>query len=125
MIVADTDVLIDALAGRQPVTDAVARALRQGRLATTSVNAFELWSGSTSDAQHSKVSALLAATRILNLDAGAARRAASARLQLEASGRPIGMADYLIAGVCLSRGLPLLTRNRRHFERVEGLELVE
>jgi predicted nucleic acid-binding protein len=33
------------------------------------------------------------------------------------------MADYLIAGVCLSRSAILLTRNRAHFERVRGLSI--
>ena len=35
----------------------------------------------------------------------------------------IGMADSLIAGIALTADLALLTRNRRHFERVEGLML--
>ncbi len=33
------------------------------------------------------------------------------------------MADYLIAGICLSRNAMLLTRNRAHFERIPGLHL--
>jgi predicted nucleic acid-binding protein len=31
--------------------------------------------------------------------------------------------DYLIAGVCLAHTAILLTRNRKHFERVPGLVL--
>jgi predicted nucleic acid-binding protein len=33
------------------------------------------------------------------------------------------MADSLIAGIALSRSAILLTRNRRHFERVPDLAL--
>lgn len=33
------------------------------------------------------------------------------------------MADSLIAGIVLTAGAMLLTRNRRHFERVAGLRL--
>jgi len=33
------------------------------------------------------------------------------------------MAESLIAGISLHIGGILLTRNRRHFERVEGLDL--
>jgi len=31
--------------------------------------------------------------------------------------------DVLIAGICLERNGILLTRNMKHFERVEGLSL--
>jgi predicted nucleic acid-binding protein len=35
------------------------------------------------------------------------------------------MGDSLIAGIALAHNLPLFTRNRAHFERVEKLELVK
>jgi predicted nucleic acid-binding protein len=46
------------------------------------------------------------------------------RRALAAQGLPIGMADYMIAGICVARSAALLTRNRAHFERVPGLALV-
>lgn len=49
--------------------------------------------------------------------------AAETRLSLEKDGQGIGMADYLIAGVCLANGGVLLTRNLDHFERVPGLKI--
>ena len=52
-----------------------------------------------------------------------ARIAAEVRLQVEAKGLPIGMADYMIAATCISRDAILLTRNVKHFERVQGLRL--
>jgi len=45
------------------------------------------------------------------------------RRTLEAGGEGIGMAEYLIAGICLSRSGLLLTRNREPFGRVRGLSL--
>lgn len=123
MILADSDVLIDALRGRPDAAARVDRALETGRLATTSITAFELRSGARSEEASAKVEALLAALPILPFDEAAAERAADVRRSLEATGDPIGMADYLIAGVCLARSASLLTRNRAHFERVPGLDL--
>jgi len=65
------------------------------------------------------------ALNVLPLDRAAAERAADVRRKLERGGRPIGMGDSLIAGIALVHGLPLLTRNRSHFERVENLKLVD
>lgn len=123
MIVADSDVLIDALRGHSPVAERISLELTTGALATTSVTAFELLSGARTDAALARVRTLLDALTILPLDESASDRAADVRRTLEAAGSPIGMADYLIAGICLTRSALLLTRNRAHFERVEGLSL--
>lgn len=123
MIVADTDVLIDALKGRAPSAERIELELGSGVLATTAITVFELRSGAKSTAAAEQIETLLAGIAILPFDDAAAERAASTRRHLETAGSPIGMADYLIAGVCLANSAILLTRNRKHFERVPGLVL--
>ena len=61
----------------------------------------------------------------LPLHQEAADRAARVRLELERAGQSIGMADSLIAGIVLAHNGILLTRNRRHFQRVTGLQLAD
>lgn len=124
MIVADTDVLIDALRGREPTKTRITEALATGQLATTAVTAFELRSGAETDRARASIEQLLTPLEIMPFDDPAAQRAGKIRRALEAAGTPIGMADYLIAGICLTRGASLATRNRSHFVRVEGLALV-
>jgi tRNA(fMet)-specific endonuclease VapC len=46
------------------------------------------------------------------------------RARLEAAGTPIGYYDYLIAAQARRRGAALVTLNRREFERVPGLIVV-
>ena len=123
MIVADTDVLIDFLRGSGDAAELVAFELDHGELATTAVTRFELLAGARSDRQRAAVVALLDALVTLPLDAEAADASARVRRDLESQGAGIGMADSLIAGIVLSRGELLLTRNRKHFERVPGLAL--
>jgi predicted nucleic acid-binding protein len=67
---------------------------------------------------------LLRVLQVLPLDREAAECAAAVRRELALAGYPIGMGDSLIAGIALANHLPLMTRNRRHFARVEGLRLV-
>jgi predicted nucleic acid-binding protein len=126
VIVADTDVLIDALeAGRELAYERVTGLLRAGELATTAINLFELMSGPRSSVDRLELlAAALGPVPVVPVSRGAAELAAAARRYLERRGEGIGPADYLVAGVCLAEGLPLLTRNREHFSRVPGLELV-
>lgn len=123
MIVADTDVLIDYLGGVEPAASRVEQELRTRSFATTAITAFELLAGAAGPKQTASIDRLLAALPVLPLGEPEARAAASVRQRLERGGKRIGPADSLIAGICLARRAMLLTRNRRHFERVEGLGL--
>ena len=122
MTIADTDVLIDFLTGKGEA-DTVERLLTRGALRTTVISRFELLSGAKSPKQLARLVQLLAALPTLVLDDSAADAASEIRRTLERSGNAIGVADSLIAGIVTSNGGTLLTRNRRHFERVPGINL--
>lgn len=124
MILADTDVLIDYLMGTQPMASQVLEYSESDTLQTSAITCFELLSGAKEGKRGDKVRHLVATIPVLPLDREAATRAAAVRQQLTRSGFSIGMADSLIAGIALANGLPLLTRNRKHFEHVEGLRVL-
>jgi predicted nucleic acid-binding protein len=125
VILADTDVLIDFLAGVQPVKNQIAGYIKAEQLQTTAVTCFELLSGAGENKRGHAVRQLLDALNVLPLDRNAARNAADVRRKLDRAGQAIGMGDSLIAGIALAHSMPLFTRNRAHFERVENLELVK
>jgi predicted nucleic acid-binding protein len=123
MMVADTDVLIDFLEGAEPASRRIALELDHQALATTAVTRFELLAGVRTERQQRLVAELLAALPCLPLDDAGADRAAEVRRTLASQGIDIGMGDSLIAGIVLAHQGVLLTRNRRHFERVPHLAL--
>ena len=123
MIVADTDVMIDSLRGTDPAWSRIDLELSTGRLATTVITAFELLSGARRSTQRTRIEDLLSAMTILPLEPEAGEIATGIRRHLESRGEGIGLADYLIAGIRLSRNAMLLTRNRGHFQRVQDLHL--
>jgi tRNA(fMet)-specific endonuclease VapC len=125
VFLADTDVLIDFLVGVQPVTNQIADYIKAEQLQTTAVTSFELLSGADASKRGQAVRQLLDALNLLPLDRAAACHAAEVRRKLDRAGQTIGMGDSLIAGIALAHGLPVFTRNRAHFERVENLELVK
>ena len=125
MILADTDVLIDYLSGVQPATNQIIGYLESDRLKSTAITCFELLSGAAEGQRGDAVRALVKHLEILPLDRHAAERAASVRRELQRLGQAIGMGDSLIAGIALAYDLPLFTRNRKHFDRVPGLNLAE
>ncbi len=126
VVVADTDVLIDAFdKEREPMRRRVLELAQSGELATTAITLHELTAGPrTTGAQLEVLHAALEPLVVLPVTRGAADVAAGANRYLARRGEAIAVPDTLIAGVCIAHGLPLLTRNREHFSRVPGLELV-
>jgi len=121
--VVDSDVLIDALRGVPAANATLARLVREMTVATTTINLFELECGVETDEEHLRVRELLENLDLLPVDALAAVEAAAIDRELRRHGRRIDTRDTLIAGVARSYDIPLVTRNRRHFDRIEGLRV--
>lgn len=123
-VVVDTDLVIDYLRGKGHGVALVRDLIRTGRLRLTSVSGFELRVGSDLVNRRDDIMALFR-NRTIPLDLQAALYAGEVASQLKAAGSPIGFADYLQAGICLRHRLPFATRNNKHFNRIDGLELVD
>lgn len=122
MIIADTDVLVDYLRGGG-LASRVELELSTGTLATTVLAVFELLQGVKDVPAERAVMALLSAMVVLPLTAEGAVRAGQVRRELRKQRQDIGVANSLVAGICLVNNGILLTRNREHFERVPELSL--
>ena len=91
-----------------------------------SVSAFELWYGvaksSRAELNRRRLETFLAGPiSILPFEEPDAQVAGALRSELEASGKPIGAYDLLIAGQALRHKLTLITANVAEFSRIQGL----
>lgn len=124
LVVADTDLIIDFLRGRGPGARLTRELLVERRLRLTAVTGFELRVGTDFLDRREQILRLFR-SRTVALDLASALRAGEIAAVLNRAGSAIGFADCLQAGICLRHDLPLATRNRKHFDRVDGLRLVE
>lgn len=122
----DTDWLIDALAGRPRALSALEDLAREG-LAMSIVSLGEVYEGAFAfpDPQRhiEGLREFLSGFAILGLTDPIMEVFGRERCRLRAAGQLIPDMDLLIAATALHQGLTVLTRNVRHFERVEGLAL--
>ncbi|MCS6903181.1 MAG: type II toxin-antitoxin system VapC family toxin [Candidatus Bipolaricaulota bacterium] len=124
-VVVDTDAVIDYFAGVSPTAEAVERLIREDRLALSTLTLFELACGAQTPDQLEDIELLAQAAHVIPLNAEAALRAGGIYRDLKTKGQLIGTADILIDACCLVEGLPLLTRNVEHFQRISQLKLVQ
>jgi predicted nucleic acid-binding protein len=108
-VLVDSDVLIDHMRGYR-------RLEIESSMCVSVVTRAELYAGH--ERNEPAVHALLARMGQLDVEGAIARRAG--RIKRDAGLR---LADALIAATALEHQLALMTRNRRHFERVAGLAI--
>jgi tRNA(fMet)-specific endonuclease VapC len=123
----DTDWVIDHFHHIERVTRRLEELAPQG-LALSIVSLAELYEGvyySRDPAESEEVLQrfLDPSLSILGIDEETCKIFGRERGRLRAAGLIIGDVDLLIAATALQYNLTLLTNNRRHFERVEGLRL--
>lgn len=122
----DTNICIFTIKNRpEQVRNAFNR--RHGQICISSVSLMELLYGAEKSTQPEKnlavVEGFAARLDVLDYDALAAGHTGQLRAELARAGTPIGPYDHLIAGHARSRGLILVTNNRREFDRVPGLRV--
>ena len=124
----DTDWTIDYLNGARYVRERF-NELGISELGISVVSVAELYEGVlyslNMEADHAALNLYLESeVTALGIDIEICRIFGRERGRLRRQGQMIGDMDLLIASTCLKYGLTLLSNNRRHFESVEGLEII-
>jgi tRNA(fMet)-specific endonuclease VapC len=123
----DTDTISFALRGQGGVA-AELRRRSPSQVCTSSVVVGELELGAArrgSRKLRRELEVLYSGLVVRPSDVAAARRYGRLAATLLDAGVPIGVEDTMVAAHALSRGLTLVTHNRKHFERVKGLRVAD
>ena len=98
-------------------------------IVTTPINAFEVFHGAHLSAKRDEnvqsAEDLLSEMSIINLSLGVAKKAGACFAALQKQGESVDIRDLLIGATALAHGCSLKTANKKHFERIPGLVLVD
>ena len=123
-LVLDTDVIVDHLRGKDGGS-LVRRLQKESQLATTMINAFELYYGAYKSkdvaSNLASVKGFLSAIDVLDIDEPSMEEAGRVLAALEKKGTSIDSRDLFIGCVSVARGFALLTNNHRHLGRIPNL----
>jgi tRNA(fMet)-specific endonuclease VapC len=127
MVCIDTDILIDFLKQKEYAVNKI-KILKNIDLllATTSVNAFELFRGvikSENIESIKPLNILLSNLKIYNFNLSSSKKAAEIFEDLKSKGEILDLADIMIASIAITNNEPLLTNNITHFKRIPELKL--
>lgn len=127
MFLLDTDTVIYMFKGRPQVLENI-RNHAADFLRLSVVTLMELYHGAYKSqrptANMARVRALEAGVTVLPLSPEIADVFGMQKAALEKNGTPLDDFDVAIAATALLHNLTLVTNNQRHFQRIEGLRLV-
>ena len=123
----DTDWVIDYMHGVPELVARFDELLPEG-VGMSIVSLAELYEGvygsRTQQSDESRLGNFLSFVDVILVDDTICRIFAGERSRLRATGLNIADFDLLIGSTAIRHGLVLLTNNRRHFERIQGLHIV-
>ncbi len=125
IILIDTTILIDYFRKTNKDNSVLISLFDNGYDFTISaITHYEIYSGTTVN-QVTFWKSLLQRTKVLALDEIVAQNAVEINYELKRKRKQIEIADLFIAATAIANNLPFATLNRKHFERIDSLNLVE
>ncbi len=125
IILADTSILIDYFRKTDKVKSVMIALFDRGfDFSISAITHYEIYSGATA-LQLPFWTNLLSRTKVLPFDEAVAQTAVDINTILKRKRKQIGMADLSIAATAISNHLSLATLNKKHFDRIDGLTIVE
>jgi tRNA(fMet)-specific endonuclease VapC len=125
VVLVDTTILIDFFRKTDKANSALVRLVESGyAYQISAVTEFEIYTGA-SLGQFDFWNAFLHRTEVLSFDKVVAHSAAAINRDLKQQRKQIAAPDLFIAATAITHQLPLATLNRKHFERVSELTLID
>lgn len=132
MVCLDTSFLIDVIKGKENVKDLEKELIKRGVILTiASPSIVELFRGLylkanlkyINENEIKKINEIISSFIILSLDKTSAVLAGEIEANLINKGEKIDVEDTMIGAICISNNEKLVTKNKKHFGKIEELKI--
>jgi len=125
VILVDSSILIDYYRKTNKANAVWVSLIDKGyEFAISAITKYELYSGAT-QSQITFWDSILMAISVMPFDEGCVDTAVQINAVLKQKRKQIDLADLFIAATAMTNNLPITTLNKKHFERIDGLSVVE
>ena len=125
IVLVDTSILIDFYRKTDKANSVWIALIRQGyRFAISAITQYEIYSGA-SQSQLTFWDSIFQEVTVIPFDESAVNAAVRINVSLKRKRKQIALADLFIAATAVSHQTLFATLNRKHFDRIEELTMVE
>jgi tRNA(fMet)-specific endonuclease VapC len=123
-MVIDTGIFIEHLRAKDKLATTLYKISDNTELFISSVSLYELYMGATTKEKELDIERITEDLTVLSFTDTVAQKAAKIYHQLRVSNQMIEFRDIFIAATCMVNELPIVTLNKKHFKRVDGLKIL-
>lgn len=125
IVLVDTSILIDYFRKSDKSNSVLIKLLRQGfNFCISAITEYEIYSGAV-PLQLSFWDEVLKNIKVLAFDQSSVIQAVNINKSLKVKRKQIALADLFIAATAIAHDLPCATLNKKHFERIDELIIIE
>jgi tRNA(fMet)-specific endonuclease VapC len=123
-MVIDTNIFIEHLRAKNKATTTLYQLSDNSELFVSSISLYELYMGATTKDKERDIKIITEDLSILPFTESVAIKAAQIYHQLKADNQIIDFRDIFIAATCIVNKFPIVTLNKKHFQRIEELKII-
>ena len=125
IIMVDTSILIDFYLKTDKTNSVWIKLVKEGyQFSISVITKYEIFAGAT-QSQLEFWNNVLLAISIIPFDESTVDKAVDINTNLKRKRKQIALADLFIAATAISHNFPFSTLNRKHFDRIDGLNIIE
>ncbi len=124
-ILIDTSIVIDYLRSQKRDKTIFVNLFDNNELCISVISIFELYNGATSEDKKQEIVTLSEEIEVIDFTIETAKIASDVYLDLRRRNKLIEFRDILIASTALQFDIKIATLNRKHFERIEKLNIID
>ena len=125
IILVDTSILIDYFRKSDKAKSKLILLIREGyKFQISAITEYEIYAGST-PTQQGFWGDLLGKTQELSFNQSTAQVAVQINSELKKKSQQIAIADLFIDSTAIDNNIPFATLNKKHFDRIDQLQIVE
>ena len=123
-MVADTGIFIEHLRAKDKRSTTLYQIADDTEIYLSAITLYELHMGATTPEKQRDIAVITENFTILPFTDEVARQAAAIYHKLRLRNQMIEFRDIFIAATCLVHDLPIVTLNKKHFQRIDSLKML-
>jgi len=124
-MVVDTSIFIEYLRTKDKTKTTLFKIPNQYQIYISAVTLYELLMGATSNEKYQDIRILTYDLPVLPFDDDVAVKASEIYHYLRKNNQMIEFRDIFIAATSIENAMPIVTLNKKHFDRIQQLKIVE